>query len=84
MVLIDLQKAFDTVDHEILFNKLKAMGIGFSAWFRSYLTNRKQKVKVNEATSENLITCGLPEGSILGPLLLHGVKCLVQTNAICR
>ncbi len=45
MVLLDLQKAFDTVDHEILINKLMAMGIGSSAWFRSHLTNRKQKAK---------------------------------------
>ncbi len=70
MVLLDLQKAFDTVDHEILINKLKAMGIGSSAWFRSYLTNRKQKVKISESTSEQklMITCGMPQGSILGPL----------------
>ncbi len=70
MVLLDLQKAFDTVDHEILINNHKAMGIGSFAWFRSYLTNIKQKVKINYTTSEQkLITCGVPQGSILGPLL---------------
>ncbi len=52
LVLLDLQKAFETVYHEILINKLKEMGIGSSAWFRSYLTNIKQKVKINETTPE--------------------------------
>ena len=41
MVLLDLQKAFDTVDHDILCQKLEAMGIDFTDWFKSYLTNRK-------------------------------------------
>ena len=41
MVLLDLQKAFDTVDHEILYNKLEAMGINFTKWFQSYLGGRQ-------------------------------------------
>ena len=41
MVLLDLQKAFDTVDHEILCNKLEAMGINNTKWFKSYLGDRK-------------------------------------------
>ncbi len=70
IVLLDLQKAFDTVNHEILINKLKAMGTGPSAWFRSYLTNSKQKVKINYTTSEQkLIPSGVPQESIMGPLL---------------
>ena len=70
MVLIDLQKAFDTVDHDILCKKLEAMGVGSIKWFESYLKGRKQKVVVNESCSEaGIVTCGVPQGSILGPLL---------------
>ena len=47
MVLLDIQKAFDTVDHEILCNKLKAMGVTDTKWFHSYRTNRTQLVNVN-------------------------------------
>ena len=70
MVTIDLQKAFDTVDHNILCKKLEAMGIESVDWFKSYLDNRKQVVSVDGVESEPLnIKCGVPQGSILGPLL---------------
>ncbi len=76
MVLLDLQKAFDAVVHEILINKLKAMGILSSAWFRSYLINWKQKAKINDTTPEQkLITCEVLQRSILGPLI-----CLCYIN----
>jgi hypothetical protein len=70
LVLIDLQKAFDTVDHVILCKKLKAMGVASVDWFTSYLSDRKQIVNVNEVDSDPLdVSCGVPQGSILGPLL---------------
>ena len=70
MVLIDLQKAFDTVDHGILNEKLRSIGVSSTSWFDSYLENRRQCVDVKGSRSEFLpISCGVPQGSILGPLL---------------
>ena len=71
-VFIDLQKAFDTVNHSILLKKLEHYGLrGVRLdWFSSYLSNRKQYASVNGATSDYLdITCGVPQGSVLGDLL---------------
>ena len=85
MVLIDLQKAFDTVDHDILIDKLRAIGVSSVSWFRSYLSDRKQCVEVNGTRSEFLpINCGVPQGSILGPqLFLIYVNDMV-TSVDCR
>ena len=71
-VFIDLSKAFDTVNHYILLTKLKNYGVKHSnfKWFKSYLSNRQQYISHNCGKTNNMnITCGVPQGSILGPLL---------------
>ena len=71
VVLIDLKKAFDTVDHQILLKKLELYGIKGHAlsFLESYLANRNQKCQIQgSVSSEKLIKCGVPHGSILGPL----------------
>ena len=71
-IFIDLRKAFDTVNHKILLNKLEHYGIrgNMLKWFQSYRSDRKQYVSVNGQSSELLDnTCGVPQGSVLGLLL---------------
>ena len=71
-LFLDLRKAFDTVNHKILINKMEKYGIRGTVlkWFQSYLHNRNQFVCYKNCNSEILnITCGVPQGSILGPLL---------------
>ena len=70
---MDLQKVFDTVDHQILLAKLTHYGIrGVSNdWFKSYLSNRSQYVSINEYDSGlAAITCRVPQESVLGPCFI--------------
>ena len=66
---LDLSKAFDNVNQSIIITKLRHYGIALE-WFKNYLTNRNQVVKFNNTvSSKEKITCGVPQGSVLGPLL---------------
>ena len=72
MIAIDLQKAFDTIDHEILLSKRPLLGFSNNTieWFRSYLSNRTFHVSLNSyMSSAGKIICSVPQGSILGTLL---------------
>ena len=97
MILIDLQKAFDTINHDILLKKLSI--IGFSdhtiKWFQSYLLNRKFVVNLENFFSEvSSILCGVPQGSIFDLLLFliyvndmpMAAKCdlVLYANYTCR
>ena len=82
MILLDLQKAFYIVDHEILCRKMKTMGFGSTDWFMSYLQNGRQIVTVGKTQSDPAsVTCGVPQGSMLGRLLS---LCYVNDMVISR
>ena len=73
IILIDLQKAFDTINHDILLKKMASLGFSNHSikWFQSYLSDRSFRVNIkNKYSSTAKIECGVPQGSMLGPFLL--------------
>ena len=72
IVLLDMSKAFDSIRHDLMLHKLLNSGVSQSAcaWFESYLSHREQVVKIQNTLSKPLpLTTGVPQGSILGPVL---------------
>ena len=85
-IFIDLSKAFDTVDHNILLKKLDMYGIKGKnlKWFHSYLTNRKQFIKCRDQNTDlDVLRCGVPQGSILVPLLFQQTTHLAKYIGYC-
>jgi hypothetical protein len=86
LVLLDLSKAFDSVDHSILLKKLSNIGVSSEAlnWFESYITDRKQFVRIGSSVSEVLpITHGVPQGQqyIVTAIVLHLQGVSIKTES---
>ena len=82
VLFLDIREVFDSVTHHNLLAKLSKYGIssGLLKWFHAYLTNHAQCVCINNQLSDLLpVTSGLPQGSILGPLLFHYILMICLT-----
>ena len=85
-----ISKAFDSINHKVLLGKLELMGmsggtLGWLGWFKSYHADKRQSVYINGVLAEtHLIALGVPQGSLLGPLLINiYIKGSLSTSVLC-
>lgn len=84
MLMLDLKKAFDTFDHTIVCDKQEVLGVLSTEWFKSCLSCRQQQVSVNNISSDfRMINCGVPQSSILCPLLFLIYVNDMATSGVC-